>query len=199
MARHKRDYGGEKLTARVNFKCTPSERSELVIAARRRAATVSNFMREIVLTHLTDPLIASAPVLDAHTDAQLSKATHALDRVGNLLNQIARHADVANDLGPFTANLRQAILTVDHAGYRLLAAANNPITIAERLDSHTDAQLSQARHILDQAGKLMNQIARHVNTANELGPFTADLREAISTVEHATHMLLSIAEKLGAA
>jgi uncharacterized protein (DUF1778 family) len=196
MARHKRDYSGENVTARINFKCTPSQRRELIDAARRRAATISDFTREIVFAHLTNTPIAAIPIRDVHTDTQLSKTTHALDQVGNLLNQIARRADMTNDLGPFAAHLRQAIFTIDHAGDKLLAAAGNPIIVARRLDAHTEAQLSQARHTLDRTGNLLNQIARHVNVTNELGPFAADLREAITTVEHAAHMLLAAAEKL---
>jgi hypothetical protein len=125
VARHKRDYGGEQFTAYIHFKCTPGLRREVIAAARRQAVTISDFTREIVSAHLTATPIAFASRRDPEIAAKLRammSATHAVNGVRSLMNQIARHGNITQELGPYAADLREAIGACEGVAAALLTA-----------------------------------------------------------------------------
>ena len=100
MARYDRSYTGEHRTEFVGFYVTPSERALLDTAARKRGASINVLAREIALERAADQ-----PVRRAHfspevaaTKRQLEHSQHALNAAGNLLNQIARHANMTGEL-----------------------------------------------------------------------------------------------------
>jgi hypothetical protein len=112
MARHKRDYCGKQFTARINFKCTPTQRAVLAGAARSHAATISDLTRDIVFAHLAETPITMAARRHLEIDANfrsLTTAANAHKANGNLLNQIARHLHTTQELGPYAADLREAL------------------------------------------------------------------------------------------
>jgi hypothetical protein len=130
MARHKRDYTGEHLTAFFGLHLPPTMLTELKAAAATRGTTTSNLAREILSQHLGNRAIAIAGRPDAETHAKvrgMQTATHAVNALGNLMNQIARHVNTTGELGPFAPDLREAIRTCEHVAVSLLAATEKLI------------------------------------------------------------------------
>ena len=112
MARHKRDYCGEPLTELVGFKCTPGQRRELVDAAGRQSVSISEFIREVMFAYLNDSPVSLPTHRALEIDAKMraaTNATHAVNGLRNLMNQIARHGNITQELGPYAADLREAI------------------------------------------------------------------------------------------
>jgi DNA transposition AAA+ family ATPase len=91
MARHKRDYAGEKRTEFVGLKLTPSERAALAEAAERAGATVSQHARELCLRRGGNGQIVGGT--RRHPDAH--KIVNELAAIGNNLNQLSRHCNTA--------------------------------------------------------------------------------------------------------
>jgi mobilization protein NikA len=92
MARYNRAYDGELRTAYLGLKLTPSERSELDAAAALQGASPSDFAREMLFRR------ASAVVASTRRHPEAAALVHALNDVGNLLNQIARHLNTTGEL-----------------------------------------------------------------------------------------------------
>jgi hypothetical protein len=128
MARHKRDYCGEHFTEFVGFKCTPSQRGELVAVTRRQLVTVSDFTREIVFAHLGNAPVAVVRRPDPVTLEKLramERATHAVNGLRSLMNQIAKHGNITQEVGPYAADLREGIRRCEHLADTLFAATQS--------------------------------------------------------------------------
>jgi Bacterial mobilisation protein (MobC) len=101
MARHKRTYTGERLTARIAVMMTPSEREALEKgAAGQGTPTLSAYARDL----LSRPLAGAASAPRRNPDAPglmraLTLAGGELNAIGNNLNQIARHLNTTGELG----------------------------------------------------------------------------------------------------
>jgi hypothetical protein len=112
VARHNRSYTGELLTAFLGLYLPPTMLTELKTAAANDGTTTSNLAREILSRHLAGGVAAARRRRDPHTatlvDALVS-AGNANSANGNLFNQIARHLNTTDELGPFAADLREAL------------------------------------------------------------------------------------------
>jgi Bacterial mobilisation protein (MobC) len=100
VARYERSYTGEHRTEFIGFYVTPSERRLLHTAASERGASINILARDIVLERSAARPVGRSRLYPeaAAIMRQLEKAQHALDAVGNLLNQIARHANMTGQL-----------------------------------------------------------------------------------------------------
>ena len=92
MARWKRDYAGERRTAYLGLKLTPSERDELDAAAATQGANPSDFAREMLFRR------SAAVVAATRRNPEASALRDELRAIGNNLNQIARHANISEGL-----------------------------------------------------------------------------------------------------
>jgi Mobilization protein NikA len=118
MARLRATYAGERRTAHFGFQLTPSERADLERRAEERGLLLADFVRACgLLNHGADE--------DAATRPRLPEATALLGelgRVGNNLNQLARHANMSGCL-PEEEALREAIAELKAALNRIVSAA----------------------------------------------------------------------------
>jgi uncharacterized protein (DUF1778 family) len=92
MARYDRTYAGERRTAALVVKLTPSERSELETAATGQGATLSTFTRELLFRR------AAAVVAATRRHPEAAALMRELNAIGNNLNQIARHLNSTGEL-----------------------------------------------------------------------------------------------------
>jgi hypothetical protein len=86
MARRKKSYTGERLTAGLHSKCTPSERRRVDAAALTRGVSLSDYVRRAVLRRPIDARPAAGARRTNPDAAALWREAHAL---GVNLNQIA--------------------------------------------------------------------------------------------------------------
>jgi hypothetical protein len=104
MARLRATYAGERRTAHFGFQLTPSERADLERRAEERGMLLAEFVRACcLLNHAAGDTSATRPRMRDAT-ALLGE----LGRVGNNLNQLARHANMSGSL-PEETLLRDAI------------------------------------------------------------------------------------------
>ena len=104
MARLRATYAGERRTAHFGFQLTPSERADLERRAEAQGMLLAEFVRACcLLNHGSGDIPYSRPRMHDAT-ALLGE----LGRVGNNLNQLARHANSTGCL-PEAALLRDAI------------------------------------------------------------------------------------------
>jgi uncharacterized protein (DUF1778 family) len=99
MGRYDSTYAGERRTAFLGVKLTPSERDELDAAAFSQGATASDFARELLFRR------AAAVVAATRRNPEAAALMSALDDLGNSLsangnnlNQIARHLNTSGEL-----------------------------------------------------------------------------------------------------
>ena len=112
MARHKRSYTGERRSAGLHIKCTPSELAELDAAAAQQGANRSDFTRELVFRRLAAPGLVAGTRRNPEAAAikrELNAAANQNSAMGNLMNQIARHLNTTEELGGFAIELREAL------------------------------------------------------------------------------------------
>ena len=109
MARYKSSYDGERRTVIRATKLTPSEAAALDDEASRQGVNWSDFSRQAMLCRIGMPVITAKNRWDPKPVQALTSAGHAHNSVGNLLNQISRHVHTARDLGPFAADLHDAL------------------------------------------------------------------------------------------
>jgi hypothetical protein len=96
MARHKRSYTGERLTAGVHVKCTPNERQRLDAAASERGVTLSDYTRRLLLRHaVAHP---GADTGGAHRNPEAAALCEQVRRLGVNLNEIARYMNMTGQL-----------------------------------------------------------------------------------------------------
>jgi hypothetical protein len=94
MARHRAGYSGERLTAALSLKMTPSERAELERRAALSGLHVSDYARRRVLGG------AAPKPMPGRDPRAVRKLAAEIAAVGNNLNQLAR---VANTTGKIRA------------------------------------------------------------------------------------------------
>jgi hypothetical protein len=87
MARTKRSYDGELLTATVCFQAKPSERQQLRAAAKLAATSVSDVIRAFCFGR-GQPTVAGT-----RRNPEAKALLAELKAIGNNLNQLARHAN----------------------------------------------------------------------------------------------------------
>jgi Bacterial mobilisation protein (MobC) len=110
MGRYERTYAGEKRTAIVTLKLTPSERDELEAAALGQGApTLSAYARELLFRRSAAVVAATRrnPEAAALLD-ELRTTGLGLSNSGNNLNQIARHLNTTGELRDW-GELRDAL------------------------------------------------------------------------------------------
>jgi hypothetical protein len=109
MARYKSSYDGERRTVLRATKLTPSEAAALDDEASRQCMNWSDFSRQAMLCRIGMPVTVAKNLWDPRLVQAFTSAGHAHNRVGILLNQIAPYLHITQDLGPFAADLRDAL------------------------------------------------------------------------------------------
>jgi hypothetical protein len=104
MARLRATYAGERRTAHFGFQLTPTERMDLEHRAEAQGMVLAQFVRACCLLNNGSGGIPAARPRMRDATALLGE----LGRVGNNLNQLARHANRTGCL-PEAALLRDAI------------------------------------------------------------------------------------------
>ena len=124
MARHKRTYAGERLTALVGGQDNHSERRELEEAAKGQGApNLSTYARELLFRR--SAAVVAATQRNPEADGimrELLACGNALANPGNNLNQIARHLNTTGDLRDWR-ELRDVIEAVRAAADTIKRAA----------------------------------------------------------------------------
>lgn len=116
MARHKREYAGEKRSDYIGFQVTPSERAALVAAAKAAGATLSAHTRERCLRRSGE----AGEVAGMRRDPIQHKLVNELAAIGNNLNQLSRHCNTART-APQLAELQATAEILKAALSRVLA------------------------------------------------------------------------------
>jgi hypothetical protein len=130
MARRKKNYAGERHTAGLHVKCTPSQRAELEAAAERQGANLSDLTRELLFRRLGLPGIVAGTQRNPERDAlftalRAAAVEHAAN--GNNINQIARHLNTTGELGNWP-DLREAVALFTKAEKLYIAALERVLT-----------------------------------------------------------------------
>jgi Bacterial mobilisation protein (MobC) len=86
MARRSKEDAGERYTDGLRLQLTPSERAVLEQRAQTAGLTLSAFARFVLLSDL------KAPAPAAYDPQAVRNATAEVSRVGNNVNQMAKHA-----------------------------------------------------------------------------------------------------------
>ena len=97
----------ERRSDHLNVRLTIVERAALDAEARRLALPVSSYVRRLISKRRS--------VETRHIPAVSSAAVTALNRVGNNLNQLARHANAKGDLTAVAQHLDQALSRLETA------------------------------------------------------------------------------------
>jgi hypothetical protein len=114
MARIGRPRKGERerRSDHLNVRLTLVERAALDAEARRVSLPVSHYVRRLISKRrLIEP--SRVPMV-------FGAAITALNRVGNNLNQLARHANAKGDLAPVARHLDQILVRLETAIDELL-------------------------------------------------------------------------------
>jgi hypothetical protein len=131
MARYQRSYAGERRTELVGIWVTPTERGELGAGAAQQGASLSDFGREQLLRRAGQPPVAAGMRRNPESDAimrALEAAAFENNAIGNLLNQIARHANTTGELRDLP-ELRAALALYLQVAERHLAALDRVLTL----------------------------------------------------------------------
>jgi hypothetical protein len=124
MARYERSYTGERRSEFLGIQLTPSERDELHAVAKEQDARISDVARAILFRRsAARPNVGGFDKADAVVKRELENSQHANNAVGNLLNQLARHANTTGELGPQRlAELDEALALTRRATELYIAA-----------------------------------------------------------------------------
>jgi len=95
MARHKRDYTGERYSAQIRVQLTPSQHA----AIRREATTRGLPLSALVRAKLTGGRLPEV----GRDPAAIRALTAQLARIGNNLNQLTHHANQTGRIRSETA------------------------------------------------------------------------------------------------
>jgi hypothetical protein len=159
-------------TIRKPTRWTPEEWRQIEDAAAAHGVPPLRYVREAALAGKLPPR--------AQTRAHVRQGRHALvrqlTRVLSNLNQLARVADAEGAGGAILA-LESTIATTESA---VPVAAAHPAPAVE---------LAALTNALRDAGRYLNEIARHANGIKELPPY-AELGEALSRILTAVHAVL---------
>ena len=113
MARYEQSYEGERRTALVAVKLTPSERAELEEAARSEGATVSAHARELLFRR-------AAGVAATRRNPEAKALADELRAIGINLNQLARHANTTGEITDRADELFEALTAIKAATARVI-------------------------------------------------------------------------------
>ncbi len=116
MARHKKAYAGERRTAKVTLKLTPSERAALETGAAESGASLSQHARELCLRGFG----AAQIVATTRRDPVRRQLVNELSAIGSNLNQLSRHCNTER-AAPQLAVLKQTTDLIAAAVARVLA------------------------------------------------------------------------------
>jgi hypothetical protein len=116
MARPRRDYTGEKLTAFVGFQLTPSERAKLEAAAKEAGGTISQHARELCLRRSGETRTVAGTRRHPVTHELVSE----LSAIGNNVNQLSKHCNTA-ETAPQLQELQETMGILKAALAKVLA------------------------------------------------------------------------------
>ena len=116
MARHKKAYAGEKLTAKVTFKLMPSERAALETGAAESGANLSQHTREVCLRGFG----GAARVAGTRRNPASREIVNELSAIGNNVNQLTKHCNTA-ETAPQLQELRETMGILKAALSKVLA------------------------------------------------------------------------------
>jgi hypothetical protein len=125
MARRKRNDSREHFAAFLGFYLPPTLLTEIKAMAVNHGITTSDLARQILAHGLGSAVPIAAAYPDPQTEAKISSvtnATHAVNGLRSLMNQIARHVNSVQELGPHDADLREAIGHCERVAEALLDA-----------------------------------------------------------------------------
>jgi Mobilization protein NikA len=114
MARYQQSYSGERRTALIAVKLTPSERAELEEAARNEGATVSEHARELMFRRA-----ATAAAMRRNPEAKA--LADELRAIGINLNQLARYANTMGEIADRADELFEALTELKAATARVIS------------------------------------------------------------------------------
>ena len=114
MARYQQSYSGERRTALIAVKLTPSERAELEEAARNEGATVSEHARELMFRR-------AATVAATRRNPEAKALADELRAIGINLNQLARHANTMGEIADRADELFEALTALKAATARVIS------------------------------------------------------------------------------
>jgi len=114
MARYEQSYSGERRTAIVTLKLTPSERAELEEAAISHGTTVSALARELLFRR------AAISVAATRRNPEAKALADELRAIGININQLARHANTTGEIADRADELFDALTAVKAATARVI-------------------------------------------------------------------------------
>jgi hypothetical protein len=118
MARLRTTYAGERRTSHFGFRLTPSERADLERRAEERGMLLAESVRACcLLNHGAGENGVARPRLQ-----EVTALLGELGRVGNNLNQLARHAIMSSSL-PAESVLQDAIAELKATLNRIVSVA----------------------------------------------------------------------------
>ena len=97
----------ERRNDHLNVRLTIVERAALDAEARRLGLPVSSYVRRLIGKRRS--------IEDHRMPAVSGAAITALNRIGNNLNQLARHANAKGDFAPVARHLDQALVRLEAA------------------------------------------------------------------------------------
>lgn len=101
MACHKRAYTGERYTVKRTLQLTPSQAAQLDAWAKEQGATWSDIGRELMFRRLAMAATVAGVRRDPEAAAIMRDMLTAANQnsgCGNLMNQIARHANMTGEV-----------------------------------------------------------------------------------------------------
>jgi hypothetical protein len=116
MARHKRDYAGEKRTQFLVVKLTPSERAALEGGAAETGANLSQHARELCLRRSGEAQI----VAGTRRNPVSREILNELSAIGNNVNQLSKHCNTA-ETAPQLQELQETAAILKAALAKVLA------------------------------------------------------------------------------
>jgi len=130
MPRYERSYSGPRRTAALRLQLTPDERDELEKAAEGQGApTLSAFARELLFRRSAAVVAATRRNPEAAALMRaLELAGRELNAAGNLLNQIARHANSTGELRD-PDELREALADYRQGAAKHIAAVERVLAL----------------------------------------------------------------------
>ena len=114
MARYEKNYAGERRVTKLTLQLTPTERAELDSAAALQGASISDYSRELLFRR------SAAVVAGTRRNPEAAALARQLSGLGNLLNQITRHANTIGEL-PDLNELEEVLDLIKHALSRVIA------------------------------------------------------------------------------
>jgi hypothetical protein len=152
MARHRKDYAGERLTAQLTVQFTPADRAALEAAAAEIGMRPADFTRHWVLNGIRSVEASQAQrKAQRATDRELAET---LIRIGHHLNTLAHMANETQEI-----ESERAIAAVSHALVTTIGKIE-PVPRGQACSSERRALLVEVSRIGNNIVQL-KRIARH--------------------------------------